>query len=91
MRPCPWRVYELLKARGFRFIDVPDAGEARYGMAINMVTLAPGVVVMPAGNPVIRATLAANGVTRLEVEVYELMKGVGSVHCTTGVVHREAV
>jgi len=86
----PWRVYELLKARGFRFLDVPDAGEARHGMAINMVPLAPGVVVMPAGNPVTRAALEAHGVTCLEAEVDELMKGAGSVHCMTGVVHREA-
>ena len=85
----PWRVYELLKARGFRFLDVPDAGEARHGMAINMVPLAPGVVVMPAGNPVTRAALEAHGVTCLEAEVDELMKGAGSVHCMTGVVHRE--
>lgn len=87
----PWRVYELLKARGFRFLDVPDAGEARHGMAINMVPLAPGVVVMPAGNPVTRTALEVHGVTCLEVEVDELMKGAGSVHCMTGVVHREAV
>ena len=86
----PWRVYELLRARGFRFLDVPDAGEARHGMAINMVPLAPGVVVMPAGNPVTRAALEAHGVTCLEAEVDELMKGAGSVHCMTGVVHREA-
>jgi N-dimethylarginine dimethylaminohydrolase len=85
----PWRVYELLKARGFRFLDVPDAGEARHGMAINMVPLAPGVVVMPAGNPVTRAALEACGVICLEAEVDELMKGAGSVHCMTGVVHRE--
>jgi N-dimethylarginine dimethylaminohydrolase len=86
----PWRVYELLKARGFRFLDVPDAGEARNGMAINMVPLAPGVVVMPAGNPVTRAALESHGVTCFEAEVDELMKGAGSVHCMTGVVHREA-
>lgn len=87
----PWRVYELLKARGFRFLDVPDAGEARHGMAINMVPLAPGVVVMPSGNPVTRTALEAAGVTCLEVEVDELMKGAGSVHCMTGVVHRDRV
>lgn len=85
----PWRVYELLKARGFRFIDVPDAGEARHGMSINMVPLAPGVVVMPSGNPITRATLEGAGVTVLEAEVDELMKGAGSVHCMTGVIHRD--
>lgn len=85
----PWRVYELLRARGFRFLDVPDAGEARHGMAINMVPLAPGVVVMPSGNPVTRRALEAAGVECLEAEVDELMKGSGSVHCMTGVIHRD--
>jgi N-dimethylarginine dimethylaminohydrolase len=55
-----------------------------------MVPLAPGVVVMPAGNPVTRAALEGHGVTCLETEVDELMKGAGSVHCMTGVVHCEA-
>jgi N-dimethylarginine dimethylaminohydrolase len=87
----PWRVYELLRARGFRFVDVPDAGEARHGMAINMVPLAPGVVVMPDGNPITRTALEAAGVTCYEVEVDELMKGAGSIHCMTGVIHRERV
>ena len=87
----PWRIYEILKARGYRFLDVPDAGEARHGMAINMVPLAPGVVVMPAGNPVTRAALEGAGVTCLEVEVDELMKGAGSVHCMTGVVLRDPI
>jgi arginine deiminase len=30
-------------------------------------------------------------VSCLEVEVDELMKGAGSVHCMTGVVHRDSV
>jgi N-dimethylarginine dimethylaminohydrolase len=85
----PWRIYELLKARGYRFLDVPDPGEARHGMSINMVPLAPGVVVMPAGNPVTRAALQSAGVTVLEAEVDELMKGAGSVHCMSGVIHRD--
>lgn len=87
----PWRIYELLRARGFRFIDVPDAGECRHGMSLNMVPLAPGVVVMPSGNPVTKATLESAGVEVLEAEVDELMKGAGSVHCMTGVIHRDAV
>jgi N-dimethylarginine dimethylaminohydrolase len=87
----PWRIYEVLRARGFRFLDAPDPGEARHGMAMNMVALAPGVVVMPAGNPITRAALEAEGVTCLEVAVDELMKGAGSIHCMTGVFHREGI
>lgn len=87
----PWRVYELLRARGYRFLDVPDLDEARHGMALNLVPLAPGLVLMPAGNPVTRAALGDAGVSCLEVAVDELMKGAGSVHCMTGVIHRDPV
>ncbi len=86
----PYRIWETLKHHGFRFLDVPDPAEARHGMAINMVPLAPGVVVMPTGNPITRAALEAAGVTCLEVDVSELMKGAGSVHCMTGVLKRDA-
>jgi arginine deiminase len=63
------------------------AAEARHRMAINMVPLAPGVVVIPAGNPVTFAASEVRRVTCLEVEVDELVKGAGSVHCMTGVIH----
>jgi N-dimethylarginine dimethylaminohydrolase len=84
-------VYETLKCHGFRILDLPDAAEAQLGMALNMVPLAPGVVVMPAGNPITRAALERAGVECIEVEVGELMKGAGAVHCMTGVVTRDAV
>lgn len=87
----PWRIYEILRGRGFTFVDVPDPGEARDGMAMNMVPLAPGVVVMPAGNPITRGALENAGVEVLEAEVDELMKGAGSIHCMTGVIHREGI
>ncbi len=84
-----WVVYEALRRHGFRFIDLPDLAEAQGGMAINLVPLAPGVVVMPAGNPITRAALEKQGVEVFEVVVDELMKGGGSVHCMTGVIKRD--
>jgi arginine deiminase len=61
------------------------------GCSGTMVQVAPAVVIMPAGNPVTRAALEANGVTCLEVEVDGLIKGAGAVHCMSGVLYREAV
>jgi arginine deiminase len=83
-----WVLYETMRCHGFRFLDLPSGEEAQMGMAINMVPLAPGIVVMPAGNPITKATLEANGVECFEVDVSELMKGGGAVHCMTGVIHR---
>ena len=60
-----YRVYELLRRHGYRVLDIPDLDETLNGMAINMVPLAPGVVVMPAGNPRTRAALMG---TDIEVE-----------------------
>jgi arginine deiminase len=68
-----------------------DAAHGGDGWLSREETTAAGAVVMPAGNPVTRAALEANGVTCLEVEVDELMKGTESVYCMTGVVPREAV
>ena len=84
-------VYETLKQHGYRVLDLPDAAEAQLGIALNMVPLAPSVVVMPSGNPITRATLERAFVECIEVEVAELMKGAGAVHCMTGVVKRDAV
>ncbi|HRA47415.1 MAG TPA: arginine deiminase family protein [Thermomicrobiales bacterium] len=83
-----WTVYETMRRHGFRFVDLPSGEEAQMGMAINMVPLAPRVVVLPMGNPITVQTLEANGCEVFEVEVSELMKGGGAVHCMTGVIHR---
>ena len=83
-----WVIYETMRRHGFRFLDLPSGEEAQMGMAINMVPLAPGVVALPTGNPVTRAMLEANGVECFDVEISELMKGSGAVHCMTGVIHR---
>ena len=83
-----WVVYETMRRHGFRFLDLPSGEEAQMGMAINMVPLAPGVVVLPTGNPITRAMLEANGVECFDIEISELMKGAGAVHCMTGVIHR---
>lgn len=79
---------QALQRHGFRMLEVPHSENDR-GMAINMVTLAPGVVLLPAGNPATRHILERQGVTCFEIDVRELSKGAGAVHCMTGVVARE--
>jgi arginine deiminase len=58
-------------------------------MAINLVPVAPGVVVMPAGNPVTQRALERRGIECHPVAISELMKGGGACHCMTGVVKRD--
>ncbi len=86
---APFRVWEVLQRHGIRVMDVPDVSEAQYNMAINLVPLEAGAVVMAAGNPITRRALEQQGVTCLEVDISELLKGAGGIHCMTGVVKRE--
>jgi N-dimethylarginine dimethylaminohydrolase len=88
---APLITRETLRRHGFSILDVPDEQEAKSGMSLNLVALEPGLVAMPAHNPATRKLLEAAGVTCLEVEVSELMKGGGAVHCMTGVIQRDAL
>jgi N-dimethylarginine dimethylaminohydrolase len=88
---CPYGAIEQLRRLGYDLIEVPDETEAANHMAINLVPVAPGVVVMPAGNPKTERILASHGIECHPVDVSELMKGGGAVHCMTGVIHREAL
>jgi arginine deiminase len=71
--------------------DIPPEPEASNGMAINIVPVAPGGGVMPAGNPQTRRLLEEHDVECHEADVSELKKGGGAVHCMTGVLKREAL
>ena len=83
--------YSMLKKMGFTIVNVMDArGVSNYGMSINMVPVAPNVVVMPAGNPTVRALFEAHDIECHEVDITELSKGGGGVHCMTGVIHRDS-
>lgn len=81
-------VYETLRRLGYRIVDLPDPREADIGMAINMVAISPEAVLMPAGNPKTKSTLEGEGIKCHEVNVSELMKGGGAVHCMTGILKR---
>lgn len=88
---CPYGAVEQLRRLGYTLVEVPDEAEAQRGMAINIVPVAPGVVVLPAGNPKTERALAAYGVECHPVELSELMKGGGSAHCMTGVIRRDSL
>lgn len=87
---CPIRAYETLLRLGYTVLEVPDHLEASKNAALNIVPLAPGVVLMPAGNPHTRRALEGANIECHEVDVSELLKGGGSVHCMTGVIERAA-
>lgn len=78
---APVALLQALEARGIDRINVPD--EDYLSLGCNVLTIAPGVVVVAAGNDATAALLRAHGV---EVHVYsasEINKGEGGPTCLT--------
>jgi N-dimethylarginine dimethylaminohydrolase len=86
----PWDVWSDLNNLGIRLLEAPSPVETQE-LALNFVALAPGQVVMAAGFPETRDFLERNGIGVTEVEVSELRKGWGSLHCMTAVLKRESI
>jgi arginine deiminase len=90
-RRTPLKVVQTLRERGFRFIEVEDEREAQDCLPMNFVALAPGKVLMPAGGHHMQAKYEAAGVECVTVEIGELIKGGGGIHCMTGFLKRDEV
>lgn len=88
-RRTPHGAVMALRERGYRVAFLPALGEAEQNKALNVVTLGPRRILMPAGNPEARAFYEALGVTVIETPMDELKKAAGAVGCLTGVVARE--
>jgi len=83
-------IYDELKKRGFRFIEVPTF-EEKINLACNFVTLEPGKILMSEGTPRTRDLLIDAGVKVIEVNIDEIKKGGGGLHCITGILSREEI
>ena len=88
-RRTPYKVVRTLQERGFRLIAVEDEREAQECLPMNFVALAPGVVLVPAAGHSMRAAYEAAGVTCHTVDVSELIKAGGGIHCMTGFLKRD--
>ncbi len=91
----PWQVsYDMCKQlmdMGFTILENPFVEEIKSSFAINFVAIAPGKIVMPAGNPNSKRILEEAGIECIELELPEIMKGWGAIHCMTAFLKREAV
>ena len=86
----PYAAVAALRERGYSVIFLPNEEEAKHGMALNFVTLAPRQVLMPAGNPVTQSFYQDAGISCHSVQVNELLKAAGGIGCLTGILHRES-
>lgn len=89
-RRTPYPIVRHLLERGFRLIEVEDEHEAHHRLPMNFVTLEPGKILMPAGAPKMKARYEEAGVTCIEVDISELIKAGGGIHCMTGFLKRDA-
>jgi N-dimethylarginine dimethylaminohydrolase len=72
---------DYLRARKIGLIEVPPAEAAN--SACNTLVLEPGVVVLPAGNPVTARALRRHQVEVIELDLSEFVKTGGGPHCAT--------
>ncbi len=85
----PFDVCAALQERDIKVIEAPSRNEAKETMGINFVAIRPNLVVQPAGNPRCREELEKNGVKVIAINVDELLKGWGGIHCATAFLRRE--
>lgn len=88
-RRTPFKVVRTLRERGFRFIEVEDEAETQACLPMNGVAVAPGEIVVPAGGMTMLARYAEAGVVCHVVDVGELIKAGGGIHCMTGFLKRD--
>jgi N-dimethylarginine dimethylaminohydrolase len=88
-RRTPYPIVRKLKERGFRVLEVIDEQEAHVALPMNFVALEPGRVLMPRGDGRMRARYEDAGVECIEVEVGELIKAGGGIHCMSGFLKRD--
>lgn len=88
-RRTPFPVVRTLKDRGFRIIEVSDEDEAQHKLPMNFVALEPGKILIPEGADTMKHVYEEHGVTCVEVDISELIKGGGGIHCMTGFLKRD--
>ncbi|HKG25083.1 MAG TPA: arginine deiminase family protein [Thermomicrobiales bacterium] len=88
-RRTPYKIVQTLKKRGFRFIEVEDEQEAQHCLPMNFVALAPGEILLPTGGDNLRGKYEEAGVVCHPVDIRELIKAGGGIHCMTGFLKRD--
>ncbi len=89
-RYVPASVVSALRSKGIAVLAAPDTDELDE-LALNVVALAPGHVVMAAGNPRTCGLLESHGIRVEKIDVSEILKGWGSIHCMTAVLRRDPI
>jgi N-dimethylarginine dimethylaminohydrolase len=91
----PWQVpYDVVKPllnKGFEMIEITDIDEIKNNMAMNVVALEPGKVLMVAGSANTKKKIENAGIEVIEVDLSEIKKGWGAIHCMSVFLKRDPV
>jgi len=85
-----WDVWNALKSRGYKLLEAPSPHETQK-LALNLVALEQGSTLMAAGFPETKKFLENHKIQITTVEISELRKGWGSLHCMTAILKRDPI
>src|SRR4051794_37778616 len=88
-RRTPMNIVRTLQERGVRIVHLLDEPTTHHRLPGNFVAVAPNRIVMPTGAPRQRALFEEAGISCIEVEVGELIKAGGGIHCLTAFLKRD--
>ena len=79
---------DMLKKKGYEILEIPSRTEQFRTLACNFVALEPNHILMAQGNPRTQEMLDKHGVNIDTVDISEILKGRGSLHCITAFLKR---
>ncbi len=84
------KVFQMLLRRGFSIVQVQETAEVAERQGMNIVTVSPRKIMMPADCPNLKRTFQAAGVTvAAELDVRQIRRGAGGLACATGILSRK--
>ena len=84
----PYDIIDMLKKKGYEILEAPSQTEVRENFACNFVALEPDHIVIAEGPVRTIEMLEKKGVKVETVNVSEITKGKGSLHCITAFLKR---
>ena len=88
MQRRPYDIIDMLKKKGYEILEIPSRTEQFRTLACNFVALEPNHILMAQGNPRTQEMLDKHGVNIDTVDISEILKGRGSLHCITAFLKR---
>lgn len=84
----PYDIIDMLKRKGYNILEAPSRTEVRETFGCNFVALEPGHVLLAEGNCRTQELLEKNGIKVTTINISEIMKGKGALHCITAFLKR---